>query len=156
MREKCLRLCEASLPVDICVCSAAVSDWRTTKMQTQKIKKQDGSAPPTLQLTENPDILKVLSNHPKKRPSLVVGFAAETENIEKHAKSKLERKGCDWIMANLVGKDDKGQEKAFGADKNKIYFYTQAQNSQETWEHMSKKHIAEKLAVKIVEHFKTK
>jgi len=151
-----LEACETTLPADICVCSAAVSDWRATSMQEHKIKKEPDNAPPTLSLTENPDILKVLSNHPNKRPALVIGFAAETENVEHHARSKLEKKGCDWIMANLVGKDEKGQEKAFGSDKNQIYFFTHTHDSQETWEHMSKKLIAERLVVNIIKHFKIK
>ena len=154
--EEMLEACEAVLPTDICVCSAAVSDWRATSMSEQKIKKEAGNLPPSLSLTENPDILERLSNHPTKRPSLIIGFAAETENIGKHAKVKLEKKGCDWIMANLVGKDEKGHEKAFGSDENQIYFYSQEHDSKETWEHMSKKHIADRLVVKIVEHYKAK
>ncbi len=148
-----LEACEKSLPVDICVCSAAVSDWRATSMHEHKIKKEAGNLPPTLSLTENPDILKVISNHPDKRPSLVIGFAAETKDIEQHALSKLRKKGCDWIMANLVGKDKNGQEKAFGSDENQIYFFTRANEDCELWGCMSKKHIAEHLVIKIIEHF---
>ncbi len=151
-----LEACETALPADICVCSAAVSDWRATNMQGKKIKKEPGSNPPSLSLTENPDILKALSNCPKNRPALVVGFAAETEDIEQNAQSKLKKKGCDWIMANLVGKDENGEEKAFGSDENQIYFFSQEQDDQETWERMSKKHIAERLVLKIIEHFNTK
>jgi len=150
-----LEACETALPADICICSAAVSDWRAANMQGKKIKKEPGSNPPSLALTENPDILKALSTCQKNRPALVVGFAAETENIEKHARSKLKKKGCDWIMANLVGKDENGQEKAFGSDENQIYFFSQEQDDQETWEHMSKKLIAERLVARIVEHFNT-
>ncbi|MCK5374220.1 MAG: bifunctional phosphopantothenoylcysteine decarboxylase/phosphopantothenate--cysteine ligase CoaBC [Alphaproteobacteria bacterium] len=149
-----LAACEKILPVDICICSAAVSDWRAKKANNQKIKKTSDNEPPTLSFVENPDILKTISNHKNKRPDLVVGFAAETENIESYARSKLERKGCNWIMANLVGKNRNGKEKAFGSDENQIYFFTHADKNPEPWEHMSKKHIAHRLVAKITEHFK--
>ena len=149
--QEMLNACESALPTDICICSAAVSDWRTTIENDQKIKKTLNGETPSLSLAENPDILKTISNS-QKRPKLVVGFAAETQDVEKHAKSKLERKGCDWIMANLVGKNEDGEERAFGSDENLIYFLTH--NDEETWEHMSKKHIAELLVVKITEFFK--
>lgn len=149
--QEMLNACESALPTDICICSAAVSDWRTTTENDQKIKKTPNGETPSLSLAENPDILKTISNS-QKRPKLVVGFAAETQDVKKHAKSKLERKGCDWIMANLVGKNEYGEERAFGSDENLIYFLTH--NDEETWEHMSKKHIAERLVVKITEFFK--
>lgn len=145
--------CESALPADICVCSAAVSDWRARRMNEQKIKKENGALPPALELTENPDILNILSTHPEMRPSLVIGFAAETEDVERHARAKLDKKGCDWIMANFVGKDEHGQEKAFGVDENQIYFLSHQQHDFEVWEPMSKKHVAQHLILKIVEHF---
>src|SRR5690606_36327643 len=93
--------CFAALPVDVAVCAAAVADWRVARAADQKMKK-DGSGPPQLELAENPDILASLSRAGEKRPRLVVGFAAETENVVEHARAKLARKGCDWIVANDV------------------------------------------------------
>ncbi len=151
--QEMLVACKKSLPVDICVCSAAVSDWRATNVQKKKIKKEPNTPSPSLSLTKNPDILKYLSNCGKERPSLVIGFAAETENIKHNAKSKLMRKRCDWILANLVGKDKNGNEKAFGSDENQIYFLSRNQESLDVWENMPKKRVAERLVSKIIEHF---
>src|SRR5262245_62270417 len=90
-----------ALPADVAVFAAAVADWRTAKAQANKIKKGAGGSP-KLALTENPDILATVAHDARKRPRLVIGFAAETERIIEHAKAKLARKGCDWILANDV------------------------------------------------------
>ena len=148
-----LQACENALPADICICAAAVSDWGVEKPSTQKLRKQ-GTAPkpPSFDLTENPDILRTISSRENDRPALVIGFAAETENVLENGKSKRERKKCDWILANHVGKDELGQERAFGSDENQIYFVTQS--TSEEWNRMSKTRIAEELTAKIIDFMK--
>ena len=96
-----LAACEAALPVDIAVCAAAVADWRPARAGNQKLKK-NGATAKSLELTANPDILATLAQSKTARPRLVVGFAAETEQVVKHAEEKLKKKGCDWILANDV------------------------------------------------------
>ena len=96
-----LAACEASLPADVAVCTAAVADWRPEIAANSKIKKEKNAATPTIRLVENPDILATLAKH-KQRPHLLIGFAAETENVIDHAIAKRLRKGCDWIVANDV------------------------------------------------------
>jgi phosphopantothenoylcysteine decarboxylase/phosphopantothenate--cysteine ligase len=135
---------EAALPADIAICAAAVADWKPAKATDQKMKKRDGGSTPSIQLIENPDILKTLANH-KTRPKLVVGFAAETSNTLASAKEKLLRKGCDWIVANEVGTT---QNPAFGADENRVILVTRT--SHEEWEQMSKQLIADRLVAHIV------
>ncbi len=137
-----LRACEKSLPADIFVGAAAVSDWGPAAPSAQKIKKS-GKAP-SLTLKENPDILKTVSNH-KKRPGLVIGFAAETESLLENAKSKLKTKNCDWILANNVS------ENLFGSDENQVYLLTST--STDKWEKQGKRAIARRLAEKIGEYF---
>ena len=148
--QEMLDACTNALPAQICVCSAAVSDWKPENQSQQKIKKSDNNESPSLSFTQTPDILFTISNHETKRPNLVIGFAAETQNIQKYAWDKLERKRCDWILANHVGKDALGNERAFGSDKNKIYFITN-ENTEE-WEYQPKKDIAKKLVNKIIKH----
>ncbi|MGH6892503.1 MAG: bifunctional phosphopantothenoylcysteine decarboxylase/phosphopantothenate--cysteine ligase CoaBC, partial [Dongiaceae bacterium] len=92
-----LAACEAALPVDVAVCAAAVADWRPAQPGNQKLKK-NGATSGSLELTANPDILATLSQSKKARPRLMIGFAAETEQVVKHAEEKLKRKGCDWIL----------------------------------------------------------
>ncbi len=135
---------ESALPADIAICTAAVADWRVKKVQGSKMKK--GKAPLALALEENPDILASLSQH-KKRPRLVIGFAAETETLEKHAAEKLARKKCDWLLANDVSNG------VFGADTNQILFLSSGKKP-ETWDRLSKSDVAEKLTKKIVSYFK--
>ncbi len=136
-----------ALPSDIAVCAAAVSDWSAATIETQKIKKQGDHLPPQLQLRENPDILSTLSHH-AQRPKLVIGFAAETENLIQSGQKKRLTKGCDWIVAN-----DVGREVIFGADENRIILISE--DAAEEWDKMSKKSVAEKLAEKIVQNFVT-
>ncbi len=135
--------CENALPVDIAVCAAAVSDWRVKKQAVQKIKKSAKSKTPTLELVENPDILHMLSKKSAKRPKLVIGFAAETENLAKNAAEKLKRKGCDWIVAN-----DVSEGKVFDKDINEITLVTS--KGSEAWPSMSKDSVAEKLVERII------
>jgi phosphopantothenoylcysteine decarboxylase/phosphopantothenate--cysteine ligase len=129
---------DAALPADAAVLVAAVADWRV-ETATSKIKKS--GAPPALALTENPDILAGLTRDPR-RPQLVVGFAAETEQVLEHAQAKLARKGADWIVANDVSGDVMG-----GAD-NSVHLVTP--QSVESWPRSSKIEVAERLAERIV------
>ncbi len=132
---------EAALPADIAVCAAAVADWRAEAEAPHKIKKT-GDAPPALRLTENPDILRRLSAPGPLRPKLVVGFAAETQDLESNATAKLARKGCDWIVANNVGGTG-----IMGGAKNQVTLIT-AQGA-EPWPLMDKLDLARILAVRI-------
>ncbi len=141
-----LNACQKQLPVDASICAAAVADWRVASRGTDKIKKQDGTTP-TLELTENPDILATLSQPGSDRPSLVVGFAAETENTVAHATAKRSRKGCDWILANDVSEGTG----TFGGDKNRIHFITDG--DVEDWPEMSKSDVAQELTRRIATHF---
>ena len=136
----------AALPADIAVMSAAVADWRVDGVASGKIKKAPGG-PPSLSLIENPDILAGISAPGKKRPKLVVGFAAETTDLEANARSKLSRKGCDWIVGNDVSDD------VFGADDNTVTLFTR-DGLAETWPRQSKAEVARRLAAKIADHFK--
>lgn len=140
---------EAALPADMAVMVAAVADWRTAMSADEKIKKNPGAKPAlSLKLVENPDILKTVGHH-KKRPSLVIGFAAETQNIIKHAKAKLKRKGADWILANDVSP----QTGVMGGDNNTIKLLTGSHVAE--WQTMSKQAVADKLVESIVSHFET-
>ena len=125
---------------------AAVADWRVDGVASGKIKKAPGG-PPSLSLIENPDILAGVSAPGKKRPKLVVGFAAETTDLEANARSKLSRKGCDWIVGNDVSDD------VFGADGNSVTLFTR-DGSAESWPRQSKAEVARKLAARIADHFK--
>lgn len=107
--------CKSLLPVDIAICAAAVADWKPENESNQKIKKQADINTQMLTLIENPDILYEISKSGKNRPKLVVGFAAETEHLVENAMVKLERKGCDWVVANNVAKDD-----VFNSDENTV------------------------------------
>lgn len=140
-----LAACEAALPADVAVCAAAVSDWRIAAAATEKMKK-DGSGPPVLQLTENPDILKSLSQAENRRPGLVVGFAAETEKVIEHAIEKRVRKGCDWILANDVSPETG----TFGGDSNRIHFVQE--EGVEDWPLLTKQEVASRLAERIAAH----
>lgn len=144
-----LKACDSSLPVDIAICAAAVCDWTPKRVQGNKMKKSSKEDTLSIQCTQTPDILKYISSHPKHRPSLVIGFAAETERTEHYAKEKLKSKGCDWIIANSVGKDDMGAEKTFGSDENQIHFISHDKN--EKWSRARKDIIAQKLVTKIIE-----
>ncbi|MES2833612.1 MAG: bifunctional phosphopantothenoylcysteine decarboxylase/phosphopantothenate--cysteine ligase CoaBC [Pseudomonadota bacterium] len=130
---------------DIAVMSAAVADWRVDTVAGGKIKKAPGG-PPSLSLIENPDILAALSSPGPQRPKLVVGFAAETTDLEANARAKLSRKGCDWIVGNDVSDD------VFGADGNAVTLFTR--DGADVWPRQSKTEVARKLAARIADHFK--
>jgi phosphopantothenoylcysteine decarboxylase/phosphopantothenate--cysteine ligase len=132
---------EKALPAEIAVCAAAVGDWRAAETAAHKIKKT-GGAPPALQLAENPDILARISANGPNRPKLVVGFAAETENLAVFAADKRARKGCDWIVANNVGGTG-----IMGGEENEVLLITAA--GAEAWPKMDKSALAVKLADKI-------
>jgi phosphopantothenoylcysteine decarboxylase / phosphopantothenate---cysteine ligase len=137
-----LAAAEANLPVDVAVMAAAVADWRVDGMAAQKLKK-DGSGPPVLRLTENPDILAAVALRSNDRPALVIGFAAETENLVANATAKRLKKGCDWILANDVslGTD------TFGGDRNTIHLVDA--NGVEDWPVMTKQEVAARLADRV-------
>jgi phosphopantothenoylcysteine decarboxylase/phosphopantothenate--cysteine ligase len=130
----------SALPADIAVMVAAVADWRVATSAEQKIKKQPGEAPPPLQLAENPDILKTIGHHPE-RPRLVVGFAAETENVEDNGRAKLERKGADLIVANDVSPETG----VMGGDRNRVRLISH--DGVEAWPDLTKGEVAERLAL---------
>ena len=137
-----LDACEAALPADIAVCVAAVADWRPQTPGARKIKKgADGPAP--IALVENPDILATLSKS-ARRPRLVIGFAAETNDVEEHARAKLEKKGCDWIVANDVSLPG-----VMGGDDNTVAIVSR--QGVERWDQLSKGAVARKLAERIAE-----
>jgi phosphopantothenoylcysteine decarboxylase/phosphopantothenate--cysteine ligase len=135
-----LKASEAALPLDVAVMVAAVADWRPTRTSSAKIKK-DAAGAPAIALQENPDILATLAKLDKKRPKLVIGFAAETDNVEEHARAKIAKKGCDWIVANDVSGDVMG-----GAD-NQVLLITK--DKAEAWPRMAKDAVARKLAREI-------
>jgi len=141
--EEMLAACRSRLPADAAICVAAVSDWRASEVLPGKLKKEV-SGPPKLNLVENPDILASLAIAGPARPKLVVGFAAETTNLEAAARSKLERKGCDWIVANDVSRPG-----VMGGDDNEILLLTVL--DVERWPKMSKGEIARRLARRIAE-----
>lgn len=130
----------SELPADIAVMVAAVADWRVASSADQKIKKRPGEAPPPLQLAENPDILKTVGHH-AQRPRLVVGFAAETENVEENGRSKLERKGADLIVANDVSPEGG----VMGGNRNRVKLITS--DGVEAWPDLTKEEVAERLAL---------
>ena len=135
-----LGACEAALPADIAVCVAAVADWRPAEANGRKLKK-NAETPEPIALVENPDILAMLSKD-ARRPRLVVGFAAETHDVEAHAKAKLVRKGCDWIVAN-----DVSIEGTMGGDQNAVALVSAG--GIERWERMAKGEVARRLAERI-------
>ncbi len=142
-----LAACMAVLPADIAVCAAAVSDWRAADAAQQKIKKAKGAPPPALSLAENPDILATIAAPCPRRPKLVVGFAAETQDLLKAASAKRTTKNCDWIVANDVAAD-----KVFGADENHVYLVTASGHAE--WPKSGKDVVAKKLTQEIAAYFK--
>lgn len=138
-----LGACEAALPAEIAVCTAAVSDWRAKAAAQGKIKKTS-EGPPVLELVENPDILATLCRM-ANRPKLIVGFAAETDDVLDNAVAKRQRKGCDWLVANDVRRG------VFGADRNLVSLITET--GIETWPEMDKSQVAGKLVQRISDVF---
>ena len=138
---------EAVLPADIAVCAAAVADWRTSDEAEDKIKKQPGATPPNLEMIENPDILKAVSASGNSRPTLVVGFAAETNDVLTNASEKRIRKGCDWIVANDVSPETG----TFSGDNNTVHLISDG--AVENWPRMTKIEVAKQLAGRIAQYF---
>ncbi len=130
-----------ALPADAAVMVAAVADWRTEEVATSKMKKRQ-SAPPALRLVENPDILATIASG-TKRPALVVGFAAETDDVIEHAKSKRLRKGADWIVANDVSGD------VMGGTDNRVHIVTE--DGVDSWDNLPKDEVARRLMEKIAD-----
>ncbi len=135
---------DAVLPADAAVFAAAVADWRVKSASDKKIKK-DGKGLPTLDFAENPDILASVAQLKKNRPRLVVGFAAETDDVEANATAKRARKGCDWIVAN----DVRPETGIMGGTENAVTLITE--DGADAWPRLSKDQVAAKLAVKIAE-----
>ncbi len=140
---------EAALPADAGIFVAAVADWRTEGAADQKIKKVAGEGPPALRMVENPDILATVGHH-TKRPKLVVGFAAETENLVANARRKLERKGADLIVANDVSHDSGvNAGGVMGGERNRVRIVSAA--GVEDWPEMGKDEVAARLAALVAE-----
>ena len=138
-----------ALPADIAVCAAAVADWRPAAAGERKIKKRDDGTPPALDMVENPDILRSLSAAGNQRPALVVGFAAETDDVVDNAVSKRDRKGCDWIVANDVSP----ATGTFGGDDNTVHLVTA--EGVDDWPALAKTDVAARLAERIAQHFQS-
>jgi phosphopantothenoylcysteine decarboxylase/phosphopantothenate--cysteine ligase len=134
---------EAALPADAAVMAAAVADWRVAEESRSKIKKVAGAALPVLSFAENPDILKTVAQSLTHRPRLVVGFAAETDDVLAHAQAKLARKGCDWIVANDVSPETG----IMGGAENAVTLISAA--GSEAWPRLPKDEVARRLALRI-------
>ena len=146
--QQMLEAVEAALPADAVVCAAAVADWRITTPAEHKMKKQKGTMP-QLAFTENPDILARISQRGKDRPQLVVGFAAETDNLLENATAKRQRKACDWIVANDVS----SATGIMGGEENAVTLITDA--GVETWPREPKSQVATRLAQRMAETLKS-
>ena len=135
------------LPVDIAVFAAAVSDWKPTGQAGQKMKKGAAEAPPRIDLAVNPDILATIAAKGPRRPQLVIGFAAETENVVAYATAKRQKKNCDWILANDVSP----ASGTFGGADNKVHVIDG--NGVEAWPLLSKAELARRLVARIAAAF---
>ncbi|UKK86252.1 bifunctional phosphopantothenoylcysteine decarboxylase/phosphopantothenate--cysteine ligase CoaBC [Sphingopyxis sp. BSN-002] len=138
---------EAGLPVDAAIMVAAVADWRAADTATQKIKKDGSGAVPPLALAENPDILASVAKS-AQRPPLLIGFAAETNDVIAHAEAKLARKGCDWIVANDVSADP------MGGETNRVHIVSKA--GVDSWDRLPKNAVARKLMEKIADELEVR
>ena len=134
---------DAALPADIAVMAAAVADWRVARESGAKIKKDGSGKVPALEFIENPDILATLGKHPEKRPRLVVGFAAETNDVEQNGAAKLARKGADFIVAN----DVRPETGIMGGEANAVLIISA--DGTERWPMMGKDAVARKLVARI-------
>ncbi|SCW57963.1 bifunctional phosphopantothenoylcysteine decarboxylase/phosphopantothenate--cysteine ligase CoaBC [Ancylobacter rudongensis] len=137
---------EAALPADVAIFAAAVADWRAASEAPEKMKKDGGALPP-LALTENPDILATIAHRTEGRPRLVIGFAAETQNVVGYAQAKRVRKGCDWIVANDVSAQSGIPGGVMGGDANEVHLITP--EGSEAWPRASKTEVAERLIARI-------
>ncbi|MFV2053605.1 bifunctional phosphopantothenoylcysteine decarboxylase/phosphopantothenate--cysteine ligase CoaBC [Aliiroseovarius sp. YM-037] len=142
--EEMLTAVNTALPADAVVCAAAVADWRMAKESGSKIKK-DGKGLPVLEFAENPDILATVAGLKKGRPTLVVGFAAETDDVIANATAKRKRKRCDWIVAN----DVRPETGIMGGSDNDVTIITA--DGAEDWPRMTKDQVAGRLAARIAE-----
>ena len=133
---------KAALPADVAIFAAAVADWRSESESASKIKKQPGRTP-TLKLTENPDILSSIAHCTSGRPRLVIGFAAETDDVVANAQAKRIKKGCDWIIANDVS----AEGGAMGGDTNTVHLVTMS--GVESWPPQAKDEVARRLVERI-------
>ena len=145
--EEMKQAVDTALPADIAVFVAAVADWRVANEAGEKIKKTKDQDAPALQMIENPDILKGVGTMKSGRPDLVVGFAAETENLVEHARAKLEKKGADWIVANDVS----AENEVFGGDANSVVLISKL--GDEEWPKASKADVAVRLVERIAQRF---
>lgn len=136
--EEMLEAVQAALPADVAVFAAAVADWKVESAAGHKLKKNSG-APPRLQLRENPDILRTIAKRGARRPALVIGFAAETENVAANAQGKRKDKGADWIVANDVSPETG----TFGGDRNTVHLITS--KGMTSWPPQSKDQVARRL-----------
>jgi phosphopantothenoylcysteine decarboxylase/phosphopantothenate--cysteine ligase len=135
---------ESALPADVAVFAAAVADWRPVTESAGKLKREGNLSPPTIELVENPDVLSAVARRAAGRPGLVIGFAAETGNLEAHAEAKLERKGCDWIVANDVSPGTG----VFGGGRNRVLLLGR-DGTREAWPEMEKGELARRLVARI-------
>jgi phosphopantothenoylcysteine decarboxylase/phosphopantothenate--cysteine ligase len=141
--EQMLAAVRTALPADCAIFAAAVADWRVANARGEKIKKDGRKKTPQLELVENPDILKTVSSlDAALRPSLVIGFAAETETVLEHAQKKRERKGCDWIVANDVSPETG----IMGGDRNTVHIVSA--EGIESWPEMNKAEVALRLVTR--------
>ncbi|HXM00449.1 MAG TPA: bifunctional phosphopantothenoylcysteine decarboxylase/phosphopantothenate--cysteine ligase CoaBC [Rhizomicrobium sp.] len=142
-----LAACESALPADVAVFTAAVADWRPEAVANSKMKKRENASAPDIKLAQNPDILSTIA-HGARRPRLVIGFAAETDDVVAHARAKLAKKGCDWIVANDVSP----ATGVMGGDKNTVHLITA--NGTEDWPLLDKREVGLRLAARIAEALK--
>ena len=133
------------MPADIGIFAAAVADWRVANETGQKLKKDGKGSLPTFELTENPDVLATIARSGKMRPEIVVGFAAETENVIKNAKAKLKRKKCDIVIANDVSADSG----VMGGSHNSVHVVSAG--DVESWPEMSKSDVADRLMLYVAD-----
>jgi phosphopantothenoylcysteine decarboxylase/phosphopantothenate--cysteine ligase len=143
-----LAACQSALPADVFIAVAAVADWRPHEAADVKLKLKNSAGAPAIALVENPDILATIAQSETNRPSLVIGFAAETHDVLSYASAKLEKKKCDWIVANDVSGD------AMGGDTNAVTLLTPTSNH--TWAQAPKGEIAQRLVDAIAQHFSSR
>ena len=144
--EQMKKACEKELKVDCVICTAAIADWKPVQTAKKKLKKS-GEKSPQLALTETTDILSWIGHHPS-RPKLIIGFAAETDNLEINATNKRKEKNADWILANSVLQSNTS---VFNSDSNDIFFISKTEKQH--WGKDSKIAIAQKLTQKISDFF---
>ena len=137
-----LEAVQSELPCDVAIFAAAVADWRVSAENVSKIKKENGKLP-ALEFLENPDILFTVAHRRSDRPTLVIGFAAETDNVVHNACVKLDKKGCDWIVANDVS----SETGIMGGNENAVHLISA--KGVDTWDRMSKTQVAKRLVQKI-------